>query len=99
MNHVHTLPVSEAKQKLTLLVKDSEEMYGRYRITRNGKSSAMLVSAEEYDGLIETLDILSSRKEVRAIAEASKQTRSGNTISLDAYLARSRKAPRKSKRT
>lgn len=98
MNNVRTLPVSEAKQRLTLLVKSSEEMYDKYLITRNGKSSAMLMSAEEYAGLMETLDILGHRKEVRAIAEGSKQARSGKTIALSAYLARIVKPARKNRR-
>lgn len=99
MNNVQTLPVSEAKQRLTLLVKSSEEMFDKYLITRNGKSSAMLMSADEYASLIETLDILGHRKEVRAIAEGSKQARAGRTISLDRYLARIGKPVRKRKRT
>jgi prevent-host-death family protein len=99
MNNVQTLPVSEAKQRLTLLVKSSEEMFDKYLITRNGKSSAMLMSADEYAGLMETLDILGHRKEVRAIAEGSKQARSGRTISLDRYLARTGKPARRRKRT
>jgi antitoxin YefM len=99
MNNVQTLPVSEAKQRLTLLVKSSEELFDKFLITRNGRSSAMLMSAEEYDGLMETLDILGHRKEVRAIAEGSKQARAGRTLSLDRYLARVRKPVRRTKRT
>ena len=99
MNNVQTLPVSEAKQRLTLLVKSSEELFDKFLITRNGRSSAMLMSAEEYAGLMETLDILGHRKEVRAIAEGSRQARAGRTMSLDRYLARVRKPARKTKRT
>lgn len=98
MNHVQTLPVSEAKQRLTVLVKGSEEMYDKYLITRNGKSSAMLMSADEYAGLMETLDILSNRKEVIALGEARKQARTRKTISLASYLTGNGRHAKKSRR-
>jgi len=45
----NTLPVAEAKQRLTELVKAAHEKYDRYLITRNGKRAAVIVSAEKYD--------------------------------------------------
>ncbi|MEK6570072.1 MAG: type II toxin-antitoxin system Phd/YefM family antitoxin [Bacteroidota bacterium] len=89
---VNTLPVTEAKQRFTELVKAAEEMYDRYLITRNGKEAAILMSVEEYESLLETIDILVNRREVRAIAEAMVQVRRKETILLNAYLARKKKA-------
>ena len=89
---VNTLPVTEAKQRFTELVKAAEEMYDRYLITRNGKEAAILMSVEEYESLLETIDILVNRREVRAIAEAMVQVRRKETIPLNAYLARKKKA-------
>lgn len=82
-----TLPVTEAKQRFTELVKNAEESFDRYLVTKNGKDAAVLLSAEEYENLLETLDILANKKEVRAIAEAESQARRGETISLSKYLA------------
>jgi prevent-host-death family protein len=44
-----TLPVTEAKQRFTELVKGAEESFDRYLVTKNGKEAAVLLSAEEYD--------------------------------------------------
>jgi len=77
-----TLPVSEAKECFTKLVKNSEELFDRYVVTRNGKEAAIVMSAEEYASLLETIDILSNRKEVKAIAHGIAQARSKKTSHL-----------------
>ena len=80
-----TYPLAEAKKHLSHLVKEAEEVYDRIVITRNGVEKAVLLSAEEYEGLIETLDILSQKEELRAIARAKRQVRRGQTVSLEAF--------------
>ena len=83
---VIAMPVSEAKQRFTEIVKGVEEYFDRYLVTKNGKEAAVVMSAEEYEGLLETLDVLASKEEVRAIRDASAQARHGQTISLATYL-------------
>jgi prevent-host-death family protein len=90
-----TLPVSEAKQRFTDLVRSSEEMFDRYLITRNGKEAALLMSAEEYAGLLETLDILRNRAEVKALAQGIADARRGRTIPLEKYVARRSRAKKR----
>jgi prevent-host-death family protein len=85
---IMTLPVSEAKQRFTDLVRGSEELFDRYLITRNGKEAALLMSAEEYSSLLETLDILSNGREVRALAKGMEDARRRRTLPLEKYLAR-----------
>ena len=84
---VQTLSVTEAKQRFTELVKQVGKYYDRYLVTRNGIEAAVVMSAEEYESLLETLDILSSRAEVKAITEGQDQVRKGKTIPLAAYRA------------
>ena len=88
-----TLPVTEAKQRFTELVKASQELFDRYLITRNGKDAAVLMSAEEYANLLETIDVLANTREVKALAEATEQVRKKRTLPLTQYL--SHKAPPK----
>ncbi len=85
-----TYPLAEAKKHLSSLVREAEEKYERVVITRNGVEKAVLLSSEEYEGLIETLDILSSRAERRAIARAKRQVRLGQTIALEDLKKKSR---------
>lgn len=90
-----TLPVSEAKQRFTEIVKNAERLFDRYLITKNGKEAAIVLSAEEYQNLLETLDILASKKEVRAIAEGAAHVRRGETISIRTFLSRRQKTHRR----
>ncbi|HUK57340.1 MAG TPA: type II toxin-antitoxin system Phd/YefM family antitoxin [Nitrospiria bacterium] len=78
-----TYSLAEAKKHLSSLVREADEKYRRVVITRSGVEKAVLLSAEEYDGLIETLDVLSNRAERRAIARAKTQVRRGRTVSLE----------------
>ena len=89
------LPVSVAKQRFTELVKGSGEMYDRFLVTRNGKEAAVIMSAEEDAGLLETLDILGNKGEVKAIAAGAAQARSGKTVPFDKYVASKRKSSRR----
>jgi antitoxin YefM len=96
---VTTVPVTEAKQRFTEIVKGVEECFDRYLVTKNGKDAAIVMSAQEYESLLETIDVLASKKEMRALVEATEQSRGGETVSLDDYLAqkkqsRTRKARR-----
>ena len=86
-----TYPLAEAKKHLSHLVKEVEEVYDRIVITRNGVEKAVLLSAEEYEGLIETLDILSHREERRAIDRAKRQVRRGDTVSLEVFKKKARR--------
>ncbi len=58
------------------------------------KEASILFSANEFENLLETLDILSNKKEVRTIAEAESQARRGETVSLSKYLASKNKSYR-----
>jgi antitoxin YefM len=77
-----TIPLAEAKKNLSALIRDIEEKYDRFTITKNGVSEAVLMSYDEFDGLLETLDILSNKEEKDAIARAKNQVKNGKTISL-----------------
>jgi antitoxin YefM len=77
-----TIPIAEAKKRLSAIIKDVDEKFDRYTITKNGVNKAVLVSSDEFDGLLETIDILSRREEREAIARAKMEVQSGQTVSL-----------------
>ena len=72
-----TLPVSEVKMKLTALVKavgdcDDDVVI----ITRNGRPAAVILSYRHYEGLQETIEVLSDEdlmKQIRADKKAEQQ--------------------------
>ena len=67
---VTTIPLSEAKTHLARLLADVERLGESFVITRSGHPAAVVLSIEEYEGLLETLEIL-------ADAEAMENVRAG----------------------
>ena len=83
-----TIPLAEAKKNLSSLIKDVEEKYDRFTITKNGVDKAIILSTEEFEGLMETLDIMSDKEDREAIARAKEQVKAGKTTSLDVVKER-----------
>jgi len=83
-----TIPLAEAKKSLSAIIKDVDERFDRFAITKNGVEKAVIISSEEFEGLLETLDILSRKEEKDAIARAKKQIKTGRTVSLSDFKAR-----------
>jgi antitoxin YefM len=79
-----TIPLAEAKKNFSVIIRDVEEKYDRFTITKNGVSEAVIISSDEFDGLLETLDILSCKEERDAIAKGNEQVKRGKTVSLAA---------------
>ena len=88
---VITVPVTEAKQRFTEIVKGVEDCFDRYLVTKNGKDAAIVMSAKEYESLLETLDVLSSKKEMRALLEGTSQSQRRERVALDQYLAQKKR--------
>ncbi len=62
-----TLPLSEAKAKLSGLVEDIARRDEEVVITRNGRPAAVLVSPDDYDSWKETLAVRADRDLMREI--------------------------------
>ena len=89
---VTMIPVTEAKQRFTEIVKRAEEFFDRYLVTKNGKEAAIVMSAEEYESLLETIDVLACRQEVQALSEATGQAKKHQTVSLEEYKSQKKTA-------
>ncbi len=72
-----TLPVSEAKAHLSDLVRKVREEHASYAITHRGRVEGVLLSADEYEGLVETLEILSDRELMARIDRGLEDEKAG----------------------
>ncbi len=78
-----TIPVTEAREKLTELVDEVNDKFEQIEITKNGKPRAVIMSTDEFDSWKETIEILSDKQLMRDIAQAEKDFREGKSISLE----------------
>jgi len=81
MNFLETIPASKAKTYFSELLKRIREHHESFAITRRGKIEGVLISIEEYESLIETLEILSDRELVESINRGLKDEKTGKLYS------------------
>ena len=75
------LTITEAKKSLLSHIKNIREQGGSLMITRNGEASAVMISPDEYEGLLETIEILSDPKILRILKKSIKEADHGQFIS------------------
>lgn len=85
VNNITSYTASEARKKLYSLVKKASESFEVFEIRLRGKDPVLLISKEEVESWMETLDILSNPKEVKAIEKARKEK---EEISLEETLTK-----------
>ncbi|MGH9059165.1 MAG: type II toxin-antitoxin system Phd/YefM family antitoxin [Acidimicrobiales bacterium] len=83
-----TVPLGEAKNRLSEYVAGVERTHDRVVITRHGHAAAVLVSPEDLGALEETVDILTTPGELQAIAEGLADLDAGRVADNEALRAR-----------
>jgi antitoxin YefM len=78
-----TLPLAAVRANLSKLVEEAERTHQRVEVTKNGRRAAVLLSADDYDSLMETLDILSDSEAIAAIHESDADIAAGRIYSMD----------------
>ncbi len=75
----NVIPVTSLKRNLMKLLKKVGEEGDSLLITKDGKAAGLLMSIEEYEGLLETLQVLSDNPLMRSLKKADKDFRKGRT--------------------
>lgn len=78
-----SINLSEAKDKLSQLVKEASETTRQIVISVNGRNQAVLISMDEYESLMETIEILKNQSLVRKIASSMEDIRKGRVVKFD----------------
>jgi prevent-host-death family protein len=87
MRHVdRALSVSEAKNKLLSVIRRMKHKREIVAITRGGVPSAVLLSMDQYEGVMETIEILNDQKSMRSLRRSLKQVKSGQWVSHSAVF-------------
>lgn len=81
-----SINATDAKKRLLELIRDTDESFERYFITRNGEPKAVLMSIEDYEGWLETLELLSSKESVAEIRKARRELDAKKGIPFEKVL-------------
>lgn len=71
------VPVTEFRSKVLEAVRKAQNTGQEYVITSKGMPAAVLMSFEDWEGLLETLEIKQDKKLMRAIQKGKRFFRSG----------------------
>lgn len=77
-----TIAATAARRDFFDLVKGAAEGHKTYRI-QHRRGAAVLMSETDYEGLLETLELLSLPGFRRRLSASVKQMKSGDTVSMD----------------
>lgn len=76
-----TVPLTEAKDKLSALVDEADATHEIIQITRHGRVVAVIMSADDLESLNETLHALRTPGIAEDLKQADADYAAGNTIS------------------
>ncbi|MGQ0645611.1 MAG: type II toxin-antitoxin system Phd/YefM family antitoxin [Elusimicrobiota bacterium] len=88
----HTITLKALRPGLPKVADAIESKYDRYVVTKRGHPVMVIVNPEDYEGLLETIDILSDKNAIKRIRAARKQAKAGKTVSLEALRSRLERA-------
>ena len=76
------MSVSAAKAQLLEVLRRIEEQRAKVVITKNGVPKAVLLGYEDFEGLLETIDILTDSQTVEGIKKGLKDIQEGKVVRL-----------------
>ncbi|OBI47595.1 prevent-host-death protein [Mycobacterium kyorinense] len=90
--YMTTLPLAEVRARLSKLVEEAIRTHERIEVTRQGRRAAVILSADDYDSIMETVAILSDQELMRELREAEADD--GQVYTLDEVTEEMRAAGR-----
>lgn len=87
-----TLPLSEAKARLSELAEEVATTHTRLQITKNGRDYVVLLAAEDLESIEATIELLSDPDAQDRVASSEKDIAEGNVLDENAMRAMLSKA-------
>jgi antitoxin YefM len=90
-----TLPIADARAQLSKLVEEAGATHERIEITKNGRRAAVLLSANDYDAILETIAVLSDSELLAGHLRGINEIEAGDTLTLDEFASAMKVAGRR----
>jgi prevent-host-death family protein len=78
-----TISLTDLRPRISELVERAHREFERFVITRHGRAEAVLMAADEFEGLLDTIEILSDGALVKRLVEAEEELLGGGGHALD----------------
>ncbi len=80
---VNTISLKKLRPGLPKVIKDIDARLKRYIIMKRGKPVAVMLGPDDYEGLLETIEILSDKETAARIKKAKQEIKENKTVSLE----------------
>lgn len=80
---MEAISITDAKRTLLEVARNVADTGENTILTKRGKPYVVLMSATEYESIMETLEILSDKEALKDIQESEKDIEAGNWITLE----------------
>jgi antitoxin YefM len=77
------IPVTKAKSSFLEIIRKIEGSEDAIAITKNGVPEAVLLSMKKFEGLLETVEILSDEKTMKSIKRSIADAQQGRWLEFD----------------
>ena len=79
------ISLKNLRPNLPKIVEGIDKKFDRVTVTKRGKPVVMMLSVEDYESMVETMNILSDKSGLARIKEGLKQAKTGQTVSLEYF--------------
>ena len=91
---MRTLSVADARANFSRVVESASQTHERFDVTRNGGRIAVILGADDFDALIETVEILANAEEMNSIRDGLQELVAGDLVGADEVRAAMQRAGR-----
>jgi antitoxin YefM len=81
--YMTTVPVAEARQNFSALVDEAVTTHQRIQVTRNGVPAIWMIADEDFESIMETLDVLADAAAMQDVAEARADADAGRYFTAE----------------
>ncbi|MCY3585279.1 MAG: type II toxin-antitoxin system Phd/YefM family antitoxin [Acidimicrobiaceae bacterium] len=80
-----TAPLTDVRNNLSEIVDEIDRTGTQCVVTKHGRPVAVILSSDEYESLVETMNILSDQDTMAAIAQGEAEFAAGEFVRLDEF--------------
>lgn len=77
------ISITDARKNFLKIVEEVQKPDTYYFFTKNGEKKAVMLSAEEFDSMLETMEILSDPDAMKRIEQSKKEIERGDYLTIE----------------
>ena len=89
---IKNISVRKFRSDLAHVLKDVTVRFDRYIISKRGQPEAVLMCVDDYEGWLETLEIMSDKDAMTDIRAAKKELKEGKSFSFEEVFGKDKKS-------